>query len=137
VTCFLSASSAVFVMIMRQWSYLWLVEVGNLILFVTQVHFEKKVNPTYTQVFWDRGRFTGVVEFDNKDDVDLAVRELDGTEFKIESVAEYIRVVDISDERAQESGSRSRCATGIARPRSLAVSEVLSTHRGTVSSWGN
>jgi RNA recognition motif. (a.k.a. RRM, RBD, or RNP domain) len=86
---------------------------------VTQVHFEKKVKPTFAKVFWDREGVIGVVEFDNQDDVDLAIRMLDGTQFKNRVDRSYIRVTDDSDKRAQQSRLRSRFAIGIAGPEVL------------------
>jgi hypothetical protein len=84
---------------------------------VTQDHFRKVVKPSYTNVFRDRGGLIGVVEFENQDDLDLAIRKLDDTEFKNPFERCYVRVIDDSDyKRDRRSRSRSRFATAIAGP---------------------
>ena len=50
----------------------------------------------------------GVVEFDNQDDLDLAIRKLDDTEFRNPFDSAYIRIRDESD-AGKRDRSRSRC----------------------------
>ncbi|KFM23328.1 Pre-mRNA-splicing factor SF2 [Auxenochlorella protothecoides] len=45
-------------------------------------HFRKVCTPSYTNVIRERGEAVGVVEFDNEEDMDRAIRKLDDTEFK-------------------------------------------------------
>lgn len=40
----------------------------------SQDHFRKVVKPAYTNVFRDRGDIFGVVEFENEEDLDYAIR---------------------------------------------------------------
>lgn len=42
-----------------------------------QDHFRKIVKPAYTNVFRDRGQIIGVVEFENEDDLEYAIRCVD------------------------------------------------------------
>ena len=74
-----------------------------------QDHFRKVVKPAYTNVYRDRGGLIGVVEFENQEDLDLAIRKLDDTEFRNPFERAYIRIRDESDHKArQRSRSRSR-----------------------------
>ena len=66
------------------------------------------VKPTFTNVYRDRGGLIGVVEFDNQEDLDLAIRKLDDTEFRNPFDNAYIRIRDESDAGKRER-SRSRC----------------------------
>lgn len=43
-----------------------------------QDHFRKSRKPSYTNVFHDRGGVVGVVEFETKEDLKAAIRDLDG-----------------------------------------------------------
>lgn len=73
-----------------------------------QDHFRKVVKPSYTNVFRDRGGLIGVVEFENQEDLDLAIRKLDDTEFKNPFERCYVRVIDDSDYKKDRGRSRSR-----------------------------
>lgn len=73
-----------------------------------QDHFRKVVKPAYTNVYRDRGGLVGVVEFENQEDLDLAIRKLDDTEFRNPFERSYIRIKDESDHRARGGRSRSR-----------------------------
>ncbi|KAK9810585.1 hypothetical protein WJX73_002419 [Symbiochloris irregularis] len=71
-------------------------------------HFRKVVKPAYTNVYRDRGGLIGVVEFENQEDLDLAIRKLDDTEFRNPFEKAYIRIRDESDHRQRGGRSRSR-----------------------------
>ena len=74
-----------------------------------QDHFRKVVKPAYTNVYRDRGGLNGVGEFENQEDLDLAIRKLDDTEFRNPFEKAYIRIRDESDHKARpRSRSRSR-----------------------------
>ena len=71
------------------------------------------VKPSYTNVFRDRSGLIGVVEFENQDDLDLAIRKLDDTEFKNPFERCFVRVIDDSDYKSRNGGTaRSRSRSG-------------------------
>ena len=76
------------------------------------------VKPTFTNVYRDRGGLVGVVEFDNQDDLDLAIRKLDDTEFRNPFDNAYIRIRDESD-AGKRDRSRSRCVRHSTAPQQL------------------
>ncbi|KAK9841456.1 hypothetical protein WJX74_006119 [Apatococcus lobatus] len=86
-------------------------------------HFRKVVKPSFTNVVRDRGGVLGIVEFDNQDDLDRAIRKLDDTEFRNPFDRAYIRIRDDSDDRGR---SRSRSATPPRRERSYTRSRSRS-----------
>ena len=85
----------------------WQSGIANRLLtrYVLQDHFRKVVKPSFTNVVRDRGGVLGIVEFDNQDDLDRAIRKLDDTEFRNPFDRAYIRIRDDSDDRGR---SRSR-----------------------------
>jgi len=52
--------------------------------FPSQDHFRKSRKPSYTNVFHDRGGVIGVVEFETREDLKAAIRDLDGEIFALQ-----------------------------------------------------
>jgi arginine/serine-rich splicing factor 1/9 len=90
-------------------------------------HFRKSRKPSYTNVFHDRGGVLGVVEFETREDLKAAIRDLDDTEFKNPFNKCYIRVMDDS-----RGGSRSR-GRSYSRSRSRSRGRRDSRSRSPVS----
>ena len=67
------------------------------------------VKPSYTNVVRDRGGAMGIVEFDNVEDLEEAIRRLDDTEFRNPFDRGYIRIIEDDGSRGRKSRrSRSR-----------------------------
>jgi hypothetical protein len=53
------------------------------------------VKPCFTDVYRERGEAVGVAEFETLDDMRLAIRRLDDTEFKNPFEKSYIRIIEV------------------------------------------
>jgi arginine/serine-rich splicing factor 1/9 len=53
------------------------------------------VKPCFADVYRERGEAVGVAEFESEDDMRLAIRRLDDTEFKNPFEKSYIRIVEV------------------------------------------
>mmetsp|Transcript_8645 Transcript_8645/g.25961 ORF Transcript_8645/g.25961 Transcript_8645/m.25961 type:complete len:305 (+) Transcript_8645:177-1091(+) len=108
-------------------------------------HFRKSRKPSYTNVFHDRNGVVGVVEFDTREDLKAAIRDLDDTEFSNPFNKCYVRVYDDSKDasrsrsrsrsrrRSRSRDSRSRSRSRSARSRSRSRSASKSRSRSPVS----
>lgn len=64
--------------------------------------------PAYTAVYEDRGRTVGIVEFDNRSDLDDAFRKMHDTPFENKYDRDYRISVDIDDDTGPNARGRSR-----------------------------
>jgi arginine/serine-rich splicing factor 1/9 len=64
--------------------------------------------PAYTAVYEDRGRTVGIVEFDNRADLDDAYRRMHDTLFENKYDRDYRISVDIDDDSGPTGGNRCR-----------------------------
>lgn len=60
-----------------------------------QDHFRQVVKPCFTEVYRDRGEAIGVAEFETAEDMRIAIRRLDDTEFKNPFEKSYIRIIEV------------------------------------------
>eukprot|EP00887_Chlorella_sp_A99_P005941 scaffold29.g5941.t1 len=56
--------------------------------------FRQVITPSYTNVFRDHDGVIGIVEFENSDDMDRAIRKLDDTEFRNPFDRTYVRIYE-------------------------------------------
>ena len=95
------------------------------------------MNPSFTNVYSEREKVYGVVEFDTHEDLKYAVRKLDNTEFRNPFDRTYIRVLD--DSRGQSrsrSRTRSRYFPSLLLPPlslSISIARNHNMHRTLVS----
>merc|ERR1711904_622920 len=62
--------------------------------------------PAYTAVYEDRGRTVGIVEFDNRSDLEDAYRRMHDTPFENKYDRDYRIAVDIDDDSGPSGGGR-------------------------------